>query len=40
MDKNQLTFRHSSRNDPLNDSIMALSIGFPGLEKSIVTPRS
>lgn len=38
--KNQLTFKHSSRNAPLNDSIFALSIGLSGLEKSIVTPFS
>ena len=38
--RNPLTFRHSSRNVPLNDSIIALSTGFPGYEKSITTPFS
>ncbi len=33
-------FRHSSRRLPLNDSINGLSVGFPGREKSIVTPCS
>lgn len=28
-DRNQLTLRHSSRKLPLNDSISALSVGFP-----------
>jgi hypothetical protein len=26
-------FRHSSRNDPLNVSIYALSVGLPGRDK-------
>ena len=39
-DKNQFTLRHSSRSLPWNDSIMALSVGFPGREKSSATPLS
>ena len=39
-DRNQWMFRHSSRRLPLNDSINGLSVGFPGREKSIVTPCS
>ena len=34
------TVRHSARNDPLNASMNAVSVGFPGLEKSSVTPLS
>ena len=30
--RNQEAFRHSARNDPLNDSMKALSVGLPGLE--------
>ena len=37
MDKNQLVFKHSSRKLPLNNSMYALSVGFPGREKSSVT---
>jgi hypothetical protein len=37
IDRNQLVFRHSSRKLPLKDSIYALSVGFPGLEKSRMT---
>jgi hypothetical protein len=37
---NQLVFKHSSRKLPLKDSIKGLSVGFPGLEKSRVTPVS
>ena len=40
MDMNQFTFRHSSLKLPLNDSINALSTGFPGLEKLSFTPLS
>ena len=36
--KNYEEFRHSARNDPLNDSMKALSVGFPGRQKSRVTP--
>src|ERR1041384_1480709 len=36
-ERNQLTFRHSSRKLPLNDSMNGLSVGFPGREKSSVT---
>ncbi len=39
-ERNQWMFRHSSRRLPLNDSINGLSVGFPGREKSIVTPCS
>jgi len=35
---NQCAFKHSVRNLPLNDSMKALSVGFPGREKSSVTP--
>ena len=35
---NHEAFRHSARNDPLNDSMKALSVGLPGREKSRVTP--
>ena len=35
--KNQEAFRHSARNEPLNDSMNALSVGLPGREKSNVT---
>ncbi len=34
IDKNQFTFKHLSLRLPLNDSIWALSVSFPGLEKS------
>jgi hypothetical protein len=34
---NQCAFKHSARNLPLNDSMKALSVGFPGREKSRVT---
>jgi len=37
-DVNQWASRHSNRNVPLNDSTYALSVGFPGREKSIRTP--
>ena len=36
---NQCAFKHSARNLPVNDSMKALSVGLPGLEKSSVTPR-
>src|ERR1700754_571275 len=36
-ERNQLTFRHSSRKLPLNDSMNGLSVGFPSREKSSVT---
>src|SRR5256885_2773285 len=36
-ERNQLTFKHSSRKLPLNDSMNGLSVGFPGREKSNVT---
>lgn len=36
---NQLAFRESDRNLPLNDSMKELSVGLPGREKSSVTPR-
>jgi hypothetical protein len=36
---NQCAFKHSAWNLPLNDSMKALSVGFPGREKSSVTPR-
>ena len=36
-ERNQLVFRHSSRNRPLKDSTSALSVGFPGRLKSSVT---
>lgn len=32
------SFRHSSRNLPLKDSTVALSVGVPGREKSILMP--
>lgn len=35
-----MNVRHSSRRLPLNDSINGLSVGFPGREKSMVTPCS
>lgn len=35
---NQCASKHSARNVPLNDSTYALSVGFPGREKSICTP--
>ena len=34
---NQWVFKHSLRNVPLKLSTNALSVGFPGLEKSIFT---
>ena len=34
---NQCTSKHSARSVPLNDSTYALSVGFPGREKSIRT---
>lgn len=37
---NHEAFRHTARNDPLNDSMMALSAGLPGREKSRITPFS
>src|SRR5687767_14059433 len=36
-ERNQLTFRHSSRKLPLKNSMNGLSVGFPGREKSSVT---
>src|SRR5689334_2602411 len=36
-ERNQLTFKHSSRKLPLKDSMNGLSVGFPGREKSSVT---
>src|SRR5215213_9147096 len=36
-ERNQLTFKHSSRKLPLKDSMNGLSVGFPGREKSNVT---
>lgn len=33
-ERNQLTFKNSFLKLPLKDSINALSVGFPGLEKS------
>ena len=36
---NQCAFKHSARNSPLNDSMKVLSVGLPGREKSMVTPR-
>src|SRR6185503_5648201 len=33
-ERNQLTFKHSSRKLPLKDSMNGLSVGFPGREKS------
>ena len=36
---NQCAFKHSARNLPLKDSMKALSVGFPGREKSSMTPR-
>jgi hypothetical protein len=36
---NQFWFRHSVRKRPLNASMNALSVGFPGREKSRTTPR-
>src|SRR6266403_137855 len=35
---NQCASRHSARSAPLNDSTGALSVGFPGREKSVRTP--
>src|SRR5713226_5197705 len=35
---NQWASKHSDRSVPLNDSTYALSVGFPGREKSICTP--
>jgi hypothetical protein len=32
--RNQWAFRHSARNRPLKASLNALSVGFPGREKS------
>ena len=37
MDSNQCTFRHSSRSDPVSDSIKQLSVALPGWMKSIAT---
>ena len=37
--KNQLSFKHSSRNVPLKLSIKQLSVGLPGLIKCSFTPR-
>jgi hypothetical protein len=37
--RNQWALRHSARKGPLNASMKALSVGFPGREKSKVTPR-
>ena len=39
-DRNQCRFKHSSRKEPLIDSMYGLSVGLPGLEKSNVTPFS
>jgi hypothetical protein len=35
---NQWAFKHSARNRPSKASMNALSVGFPGLEKSSATP--
>ena len=37
-DVNQCAFKQSARNRPLNDSIMALSVGLPRRLKSRMTP--
>ena len=37
IDRNQLALSSSSRSRALNDSMKALSVGFPGREKSIST---
>ncbi len=39
-DMNQFSFRHSCRSLPLKDSPVALSVGVPGREKSILMPLS
>ncbi len=39
-DMNQLSFRHSCHSLPLKDSTVALSVGVPGREKSILMPLS
>jgi hypothetical protein len=36
--RNQCTFKHSSRNRPVNDSMAALSVGLPRRLKSRITP--
>ena len=36
--RNSVTFRHSSRRRPLNDSISPFSTGLPGRMKSSCTP--
>jgi hypothetical protein len=36
---NYCAFNHSARNLPFNDSMKALSVGFPGRSQSSVTPR-
>ena len=36
---NGCTFKHSSRNHPLHDSIQAFSTGLPGRMQSSGTPR-
>src|SRR5438270_194118 len=36
---NCVTFKHSSRRRPLNDSMWLFSVGFPGWMKSSFTPR-
>jgi len=38
VDKNHEAFRHLARIRPLKASQNALSVGFPGIEKSISTP--
>lgn len=37
---NHQAFRHSVQNDPLKDSMNALSVGLRGREQSGVTPLS
>jgi len=37
-DRNHDALRHSALKQALNASMKALSVGFPGLEKSISTP--
>ena len=39
-DMTPFSFRHSCRNLPLKDSTVALSVGVPGREKSILMPLS
>lgn len=35
-----MTFKHSSRRRPLNDSMCPFCVGFPGYGKSSFTPQS